>query len=152
MQYKFEVAEQAAQPVLSIRSRTSVEKLPQKIGEAYGSIMQYLNEIGEQPQEAPFVAYYNMDMEDLDVEMGFPVAKPTTGRGEINLGEIPTGKQVSYLYKGPYKEMEPVYNAMMQWMAENGHTPTGVGYEFYYNSPNEVPESELLTRIVFPLK
>ncbi len=152
MEYKFEVSEQVAQPVLSIRTRTSVGKLPQEIEEAYGAIIEYLNEIGEQPQEAPFVAYYNMDMEDLDVEMGFPVAKPTTGRGEINLGEIPAGRQVSYLFKGPYIKMEPVYNAMMQWIAENGHTPTGVAYEFYYNSPNDVPESELLTKIVFPLK
>jgi len=48
--------------------------------------------------------------------------------------------------------MEPVYNAMMQWINENGHMPTGVSYEFYYNSPAEVQESELLTKIVFPLK
>ena len=55
-------------------------------------------------------------------------------------------------FKGPYKEMEPVYNAMMQWIQENGYTPTGTAYEFYYNSPLEVPESELLTKIVFPVQ
>ncbi|RYD03611.1 hypothetical protein N752_18735 [Desulforamulus aquiferis] len=48
--------------------------------------------------------------------------------------------------------MEPVYNAMMQWINENGYAPTGVAYEFYYNSPMEVPESELLTKVVFPIK
>jgi len=40
----------------------------------------------------------------------------------------------------------------MQWISEIGHTPTGVAYEFYYNAPGEVPESELLTKIVFPLE
>jgi len=45
-----------------------------------------LNELGEKPLEAAFAAYYNMDMENLDVEMGFPVAKPLAGRGEIKAG------------------------------------------------------------------
>jgi effector-binding domain-containing protein len=83
--------------------------------------------------------------------MGFPVSGPIPGKGEISQGEIPAGKQVSYLYKGPYQGMEPVYDAMIQWIKDNGYTPTGVSYEFYYNSPEEVPENELLTKIVFPL-
>ncbi|MDH7578975.1 MAG: GyrI-like domain-containing protein [Bacillota bacterium] len=152
MDYNFEVSEQPAQPVLSVRTTTAVADLPRKLGQAYGAIINYLNELGEKPLEAAFAAYYNMDMENLDVEMGFPVAKPLAGRGEIKAGEIPAGKQVSCLYKGPYNEMGPVYNAMMQWIKENGYTPTGVAYEFYYNSPADVPESELLTKVVFPLK
>lgn len=152
MNYKFELTEQPAQPVLSIRTRTSVGNLPQELGKAYGAIIQYLNNIGEKPVEAAFAAYYNMDMEDLDVEMGFPVPRPLAGKGEIQAGEIPGGKQVSCFYKGPYSGMEQVYNAMMQWINENSYTPTGVSYEFYYNSPMDVPESELLTKIVFPLK
>lgn len=152
MNYQFELTEQPAQPALSMRTRTAVNNLSQELGKAYCAIIQYLNEMNEQPKEAAFAAYYNMDMQDLDVEMGFPVAKPLAGKGEIKSSEIPAGKQVSCLYKGPYSKMEPVYNAMMQWINENGHIPTGVSYEFYYNSPMEVPESELLTKIVFPLK
>jgi effector-binding domain-containing protein len=41
---------------------------------------------------------------------------------------------------------------MQKWMTENGHQPTGIVYEFYLNSPMEVSEDELLTRVVFPLK
>lgn len=152
MNYEFEITEQPAQPVLSIRTRTTVDNLPEEIGKAYGAIMKYLHEIGEQPLAVAFAAYYNMDMQDLDVEMGFPVPKPLAGKGDINSGEIPGGMQVSCMHKGPYNQMEPVYNAMLQWIKENGYTPTGVAYEFYYNSSADVPESELLTRVVFPLK
>jgi len=41
---------------------------------------------------------------------------------------------------------------MTGWMQKNQYIPTGVAYEFYLNSPEEVQESELLTRIMFPLK
>jgi effector-binding domain-containing protein len=56
------------------------------------------------------------------------------------------------MYKGAYEDMEPVYNAMAEWMKEKSLEPTGVSYEYYYNSPAEVPLNELLTKIVFPLK
>ncbi len=152
MDYEIKLTEETAQPVLSMRVRTAVTNLPQEIGKAYGAIIQYLNEIGENPVGAAFTAYYNMDMENLDVEMGFPVNKPLAGKGDIKSGEIPAGKYVSCMYKGPYQEMIPAYDAMNRWVNENGHTVTGVSYEFYYNSPAEVPESELLTKIMFPLK
>lgn len=146
------MTEEKEQPVLSVRKSMAVANLPQELGKAYGSIMSYLAETGQQPAGMPFAAYYNMDMENLDVEMGFPVAKPIAGKGEIKQSSVPAGKQASCMYKGPYADMAPAYEAMTKWISDNGYTPTGVCYEFYYNSPMEVPESVLLTKIVFLLK
>lgn len=152
MGLKIELNEQKSQPVLFIRTRTAVENLPKVIGESYEKIMRYLAELGEQPADAPYAAYYNMDMKDLDVEMGFPVAKLLSEKEAIRSGEIPQGKYVSAMYKGAYSQMEQPYNEMFKWMEENGYEQKGVYYEFYFNSPNDVPESELLTRIAIPVK
>ncbi|SHI44584.1 GyrI-like domain-containing protein [Lutispora thermophila] len=152
MDYKIELTEQPAQPVLSIRTRTSVGNLPKELGRAYQTIAEYLNEIGEQPAGAPFTAYYNMDMENLDVEIGFPVSKVLEGKDEIKASQIPSGKQVSCMHQGSYEASVAAYDVMSKWVMEKGYVPTGVAYEFYFNSPVEVPESELLTKIVFPLK
>ena len=149
---KIKLNEQKAQPVLSIRTKTSLENLPKLIGESYHKIMDYLNELGKQPADIPFTAYHNLDMQNMDVEMGFPVAKPLPGKGDIKASEIPPRKIVSYMYKGLYSGMEPVYNEIFKWINEKGYQPTGVYYEYYYNAPDEVPESELLTRIVIPLQ
>ncbi|MDD3654410.1 MAG: GyrI-like domain-containing protein [Desulfotomaculaceae bacterium] len=152
MKYQFELNVQEAQPVLSIRTRTAVEKLPQVIGEAYGKIMRYMGELGEQPAGVPYTAYYNLDMQDLDVEMGFPVVSALPGQGEVKAGAIPAGRYVTCMYKGPYSQMEEPYNEITKWITENGYEPSGVSYEYYYNAPDEVPESELLTKIAIPLK
>ncbi len=152
MGYQFELTDEREQPVLSVRIRTAVGNLPQEFGRIYGAILQYLGEIGETTEGPAFGAYYNMDMEDLDVEIGFIMPKAIQGNGDVQAGSIPAGKQASCMYKGAYDDMAPVYNAMMEWIAEKGLEPTGVSYEFYYNSPAEVPVSELLTKIVFPLK
>ena len=149
--YNIELSEQPAQATLSMRIRTSVANLPQELGKGYEAIIEYLNELGEKPLNFVFAAYYNMDMEDLDVELGVPVSKPLAGNGEIYLSKIPAGKQVSCFHKGPYPQMEPAYNAILRWIDESSYTATGVSYEYYYNSPADVPESELMTKIVFPL-
>lgn len=152
MQYNCEFLKKPAQPVLSIRTRSAVENLPKVLGESYGKIMQYMGETGENPADAPFVAYYNMDMTDLDIEVGLPVSKPTAGRGEVKQSEIPAGKQVSCIYTGPYSKCEPAYNALTQWIAENGYEAAGTAYEFYLNDPVNTPEDQLATRIMFLLK
>ena len=91
---QIECTEQNAVPVLKVRTRATMATLSQVIGENYGKIMNYLTELKVQPAEAPYTCYRNMDMEDLDVEMGFPVEKELPGRGDIEYGEIPAGKFV----------------------------------------------------------
>ncbi|MCD1294066.1 AraC family transcriptional regulator [Methanocella sp. CWC-04] len=153
MSFKCELKEQPAQPVLSIRARTSVRNLPQVLGNGYGSIIQYICELGENPVGPPFTAYYNMDMENLDIELGFPVAKKLPGKGDINPGEIPGGKLGTCLYTGPYgDEMCHAYGALTNFIIDKGYEPTGVAYEMYLNDPTVTPPSELQTLIVFPLK
>ena len=152
MSYKCEVKEQTTQPTLAIRTRVSVQDLPQTLGEAYGAIAQYLGELGEQPAGPPFAAYHNMDMQNLDVAIGFPVSRKLASRDDIQAGEIPGGKAATCLYVGPYAEIEPAYTALSEWMKDNGYKATGVAYEMYLNDPEETPPQELQTQIAFPLK
>ena len=125
MNNPFEVSDQKEQPVISIRKTTNVGNLKQELGQAFMAVTQYLAESGVAPAGSVFAAYYNMDMEHLDVEMGIPVSKPLAGKGEIAAGSIPAGKQVSTVHKGPYTQMEGVYNALTEWMKSEGQIPTG---------------------------
>jgi effector-binding domain-containing protein len=152
MKYHCEVKEQQTQPTLAVRTRTSVQELPKTLGEAFDALAQYLGELGEPPAGPPFVAYYNEDMQDLDVEIGFPVARELPGRGDIQAGEIPGGRVAACLYRGPYSGIAAAYEALSRWMEEKGYQPTGVAYEVYLNDPDETPPEELQTQIAFPLQ
>lgn len=145
-----EILYKNARPTLSVRTRTRVENLPGLIGESYGKMAAYLKELGEYLEDVPYVAYHNMDMQDLDVEIGFPVVKALPGRDDIQAGIIPEGKVVFCMYRGAYNEIEPTYQEMSEWIEENGYQPTGAAYEHYYNGPG-FPESEMLTMIVMPV-
>jgi effector-binding domain-containing protein len=152
MEYKCETKKQAAQPTLSVRTKVAVQDLPPALGKAYGEIMQYLFELGEHPVGAPFTAYYNMDMANMDIEIGFPVAKKLPDKGEIMAGELPAGKVAMCMHKGPYGDCKQAYEALGTYIQKKGLEPTGIAYEIYLNEPGKTPPSELLTQIVFPLK
>ena len=92
MAYECEVHDQPAMPTLSIRMRTPVQGLPEVMGRVFGEVIQYLGSLGEFPAGPPFAIYYNMDMQDLDVEMGFPVIRNVPGQATVQAGEIPAGQ------------------------------------------------------------
>jgi effector-binding domain-containing protein len=152
MDFQCEIKEQTMQPTLTVRTRTPIDELPQLLGESYGKIGAYLAELGEGPAGAPFAAYFNMDMLNLDVEIGFPVSKQIQGKGDIQASQVPGGKQGVALHTGRYGDITPAYDALTEFVKEQGFEPTGVSYEFYLNDPEETPPEELQTQIVFPLK
>ena len=151
MEFACNLEQKEAQPVLSIRTFTNEAELPTLVGRAFGSVALYLGELGEAPAGPPFAIYYNLDMQNLDTELGFPVGKPLPGRGEIQSGEIPGGWQASVLYTGPYPGLGQAYQALTEFVQASGRQPTGVAIEFYLNSPMDTPAEKLQTLIIFPL-
>ena len=147
-----ETKEFNTQPTLSIRFRSPVHDLPKHFGRVYGAVMQYLGELGEQPAGMTYAAYYNMDMQDLDIEIGFFFDKALEGRGDVKPVVYPAMAIASAMHKGPYDTLNVTYDALNAWIKEQGDEPTGVVFEFYLNSPQEVPPEEMLTRIEFILK
>lgn len=146
-----EIMEQPPQPALVIRLRTRARDLPRRLDESYTAIWAYLRGLSEEPAGPPFAAYYNMDMEDLDVAIGVPVARELPGDGDILAAEIPGGKHATCVFAGPYTEMAPAYDALSRFVAAQGETASGVAYEFYLTDPDEVPLEEAVTRIDYPL-
>lgn len=150
MYTQFEVKEFSDRPVLSVRTHASVQDLPRVLGDVYGRIASYLGELKAQPTGMPFIIYYNMDMSNLDIQVGFEVPAGLADKGDIHSTTIPAGKVVSTIYTGPYDECGPAYEALAKWMVESMLEGTGVAIEFYLNDPQVDPPAQ--TRIEMPLK
>jgi effector-binding domain-containing protein len=151
MSHLCEIKQYATQSTLSVRTRASVQQLSQVLGKVYGSIAQYLGELGEAPAGAPFVAYYNMDMQNLDMEIGFPVAKPLPGKGEIHASQIPAGLRAACVHEGPYQEVGTAYETLTKFVHDRGYKTSGIAYEFYLNDPAQTAPQDLRTQVMFLL-
>lgn len=140
-----------SRPALTIRLKTKAGDIAEVFDEGYSSIAGYLGSKGKTPQGPPFAIYYNMEMDNLEVEFGFPVEKKMDGEGNIKSSVTPSGKAATSLYIGPYEEVEPVYDALIKWIKDNGLEANGVAYEIYLNDPAETPPDELKTQICLML-
>lgn len=145
------IRECALRHTLSIRFRSPVQDLPKHFGRIYAAIGQYIGELHERPAGGVYAAYYNLDMQDMDIEAGYTTLKPLPGKGEIQAGEIPGGMFGICNYTGPYDEIGPAYELLTQYIAEHGYRPSGVAYEWYLNGPADVPPQYLKTDIAVPV-
>jgi len=152
MSYKFEVVQRPAESALAIRMHTPVEKLQQALPEAFGKIMTYMNEVGAKATGAPYAAYYNMDMQNLDVEAGVFTTGGVPGKDAIQPSTLGGGKAAVCTHYGPYSTLPQGYDALMQWAKAQGHEGNGIFYEIYVDDPSTTPPDQLGTQIVMLLK
>jgi effector-binding domain-containing protein len=152
MTIECQLIDQSAKPALVIRTRAPVFRLAKVFGEAYAALEKYLAGIGEQPADAPFAAYFNMNIFSLDLAIGYPVHRTLPGKDKIQPYEIPGGKAAVAMHVGPYGKVGSVYKALDAFLRGSHLTKAGVCYEFYLNDPTNTPPDQLQTRVVFPLK
>lgn len=120
-------------------------------GYSFDKIAKYLESISELPSGAPIVCFHNMDLENLDLEIGFPVAHQIDGKDDIAANVIPTQKVVSTIDLGAYEKQDPTLEELFAWIQSNGYEMQGEIYYQYLND-TERPESELLTMMIVPVK
>jgi effector-binding domain-containing protein len=129
-------------------------KMAKIMVEGYQKLWGYLAKCGKQMTGVPYCKYTNgsADFMKWDIELGVPVSEPLPEQGEFYMGKTCEGKAISAIHKGAYKDIEKTYTPMMQYLAENKLESTGVYYDYYLSNPADTPESELLTKVVFPIK
>ena len=147
-----EVKEVQEQSTLHVREITPVSKLSQLMSRVYPEIAAYAGRKGLTLTGPPYAMYYNMDMDALDVEVGFPVASTDEGEGQLKRGTLPAGKIAAALHKGSYDSIGETYNSLTSFVQDQNLTPSGLCYEFYLNDPGQVKPEELRTEICFVLK
>jgi len=150
MGFQCVLAKQPSQPTLCVRTHAAVGQLPRLVDSTFEQIMQLLAAQGQEPAGLPYVAYKNLGMTELDLEIGFPVAKPLPGEGAVQPGQLPGGIWASTLHVGPYDHVGASWDELQHFINASGHHSRGVGYEFYFDGP-DVPPEKTRTRIMVPL-
>jgi effector-binding domain-containing protein len=147
-----EIKEVQNRKTLMIRTITPMSSISDAMGEAFTKLAAFMEKNGIAFAGPPYAKYYNMDMEALDVEMGFPITAETAAEGSIKIGELPAGKIASAVHLGPYDKLEETYIKLMEYVKGKGLETEEWMYEFYLNSPMEVKPEDLQTEICYPLK
>ena len=147
-----EIKDMKEKLALMIRKITSIQNMPSVLGESYGEIMQYVEEIGAKEPIESFVIYHNMDMSNLEIDIGFTVPEKLPDKGHIKMSSIRAGKYATALHEGPYDTLTNIYNELTAFVKEKELEVEDWVYEVYLNNPMDNPNEPPRTIIYFPLK
>ena len=128
-----------------------VEDMGGLIGEIADWMMEQKVEMTSPPYSAYYTSPSEVAPEDMQYELGVPFTGDAFESGKVKIKIMPAQQVLSAIHKGPYNEVGLVYEVMMNKVIEDGYQMTGAPLEIYFNSPMEVPESELLTEVQFPV-
>ncbi|MFB3764711.1 MAG: GyrI-like domain-containing protein [Methanotrichaceae archaeon] len=145
------VVEVKEQPVLSIRETTSMQSIPQKMGEIFSEIFTLMQKNKIAPVGPPFAYWHDMTGDKIDMECGFPVSGSAKGEGRIKSSKLPGGKVATALHIGPYDKLAEAYKAVESWIRDNGYHIAGNSWEAYLSMPDEAP-SKIRTQIYWRVK
>jgi len=151
--YEIEVRELQSQPVLAVRVSVPAEAIPTIMGEVFGELFAYVGRVGLIPAGMPYSRYYSFGAEEMDVEVGAPLAAPAVGEGRMVPGELPGGPAAVTWHIGPYETIGAAYEAITAWMPEHGRQPAGAPWEAYWSDPAEVTDpAEYRTEVFWPIR
>jgi effector-binding domain-containing protein len=155
MTYSVQVKKMQAQPLLSLRTRTSLASMDQTFGSAFSELFGYLGEMGVSPVGPPMTIYHDPEFkeDDIDLEICVPIEKKLAGRGNLNGWTSPEMTVAFTLYSGPYTGIGAAYQALSEWIQSHGHETAGPHREIYLVSPQQASDpSEYRTEVVWPIR
>ncbi|MFC2038453.1 GyrI-like domain-containing protein [Chloroflexota bacterium] len=88
---------------------------------------------------------------ELRSQLAGVVPEKVPGENEPGVKKIGSVTMATYLHRGPYEAVEPVYTALENWIRDNGYEISGAPEELYYDNPAETGK-EPTTEIRFPIK
>jgi effector-binding domain-containing protein len=155
------VVDLAPQPTVAARVQQSFDEpdIGQLFGLHMGNVADRIADLGETPAGPPYARYHEFGPERADVEFGIPVAGPVANLrplaecelGEVGSGELPGGPAAITLHRGAYPGLGAAYDRLRTWIPSQALT-AGIGpWESYINTPEDVPENELRTEVIWPV-
>ncbi|HET7248057.1 MAG TPA: GyrI-like domain-containing protein [Streptosporangiaceae bacterium] len=146
-----QIQERTAQHYAGIPVTVTMDGLSAAVDSTFSELFPWLASQGIPPAGAPLIRYLVIDMAgEMQIEMGVPVAAPTTASGRIQPGTLPGGRYAVLRHTGPYDGLVASNAALERWAQEHGiefdtwNTPQGSAWrgraEHYLTDPSQEPD------------
>jgi DNA-binding transcriptional MerR regulator len=146
------------QVIAAIRENVeTIEQMPERCGEMFDTIARWMN-AQRLPIGPSLTIYHNetFTRENIDTECAFiiPVPAQTQSSGRIQVREMEASPLTAstIVTDDFYKKVDgltPAYNALAQWIEENGYKIVGSPRELFYGSPQT---GDLTAEVQFPVE
>jgi len=152
MGYTIELRHQERQPYAAIRTTIPMSGIGGAMGPLYQELYGSLGRRGIGATGEPWTRYLVVGGDEVELEVGTPVADQPAAEGRVAGGVLPAGDVVATEHVGPYARLPEAYAAITEWIESHHLTVAGAMWEVYLNDPSSEPDqSGARTRVCFPV-
>jgi effector-binding domain-containing protein len=141
--------------IIYMKGNGSWDNALETLQDAFKSVYGFLDKQGIARTGPPLTIYTEFDDTNFTFQAAVPIAEAPKDppKGDIAVGQTPTGKALRFAYQGSFHQMEDtIYNAIPEYLDEKQLEPSGTFIEEYQTDPVTTPEDKFDISIFVLLK
>jgi len=144
------------QQYIGIKNQSRIGDIGKVMPDSFIKLKILMQENGLSNECLPFAIYETFDIQKDETRFisAIPVDKAMPVSAPFIQGELTESDILKVLHTGRYEHLGNAWSTAMAYARSKKikTTNTPIGIEFYLNDPTEVPEQDLLTEVVLPLR
>lgn len=143
-----------ARTIIYLQGQSKWETAQETLVESFQSLDQYLAKHGIKPDGAPMTIYTETDDSGFKFRVAVPVAEAPKDppKGDLAVGQTPSGKALKFVHRGSYEALNETYEAITDYLDDKGLDAKDEFIEEYASGPLRTGNYELVVNVLVPVK
>jgi effector-binding domain-containing protein len=122
--------------------------------DAFKSLNEYLDKAGIKPAGPAMTIYTQTDDAGFSFEAAVPIAAAPANppKGDIAIGQAPSGKALKFVHRGSYEAMDSTYEAITNYLDDKHLDAMDLFIEEYVTDPVKTEADQLVINVFVPVK
>jgi len=124
------------------------------IVDAFKSLNEYLAKQGIKPNGPAMTIYTQTSDTGFSFRAALPIAEPPKDppKGDIAVGQAPSGKALKFVHRGSYDAMDSTYEAITNYLDDKQLEAKDLFIEEYVSDPAVTDPDKLVINVLVPIK
>jgi effector-binding domain-containing protein len=140
--------------IIYLKGHTNWDTAYDTLVDAFKSLNEYFSKQGLKADGPAMTIYTQTDDTGFSFQAALPVAQAPAEppKGDLALGQTPSGKALKFVHRGAYDAMDSTYEAITNYLDEKNLEAKDLFIEEYASDPVTTPQDKLVVNVFVPVK
>jgi effector-binding domain-containing protein len=140
--------------IVYLQGESKWDSAEETLIDSFKSLDEYLTKHGIKPAGPPMTIYTETDNAGFKFRAAVPVAEAPMDapKGDIAVGQAPSGKALKFVHRGSYDALDSTYEAITDYLDDKGLDAKDVFIEEYASGPLQAGDDNLVVNVFVPVK